>query len=92
MVIDDNNKEKELIIKNIYKRIKKYNIVLCGTQTFKSRINEIQVLRRMEKFYNFMNLFSKYEYLYLSEGGTLAISIILVRIVIIGMVLMKLFI
>jgi hypothetical protein len=50
----NNNKEKELIIKDIYKRIKKYNIVLCGTQTFKSRINEIQVLRRMEKFHNFM--------------------------------------
>lgn len=48
------NRQKEIIIKDIYKRIKKYNIILCGTQTFKTKISDIQVLKRMENFKTFM--------------------------------------
>ena len=52
--MSNNNKEKEIIIKDIYKRVKKYNIILCGTQTFKSKISEVQVLKRIERFQTFM--------------------------------------
>lgn len=48
------NKQKEIIVKDVYKRIKKYKIILCVTQTFKTKINEIQVLSKMEKLQVFL--------------------------------------